>query len=126
MKSGNKIALCSCLGVVLSLFCLSTSTAQIQDKGWWKNAVFYQIYPRSFKDGNNDGIGDLEGNYKILWYFEDLAKNVIFAVFHNIVIVHFLYKRRKLFHEMKTPHQFQLFIEFLSIFLSIAVFTSFI
>lgn len=28
---------------------------------WWKNAVIYQIYPRSFMDSNNDGIGDLQG-----------------------------------------------------------------
>lgn len=28
-------------------------------KDWYKDLVIYQIYPRSFKDGNNDGIGDL-------------------------------------------------------------------
>ena len=30
-------------------------------QNWWKNAVFYEIYPRSFQDSNGDGIGDLNG-----------------------------------------------------------------
>ena len=33
-------------------------------KAWWKEAVVYQIYPRSFMDSNGDGIGDLQGIIK--------------------------------------------------------------
>ena len=40
---------------------------------WWKEAVFYQIYPRSFKDSNNDGIGDLRGIIEKLDYLESLG-----------------------------------------------------
>jgi alpha-glucosidase len=38
---------------------------------WWKNAVFYQIYPRSFADSNGDGIGDLPGIMTHLDYLQD-------------------------------------------------------
>ena len=38
-----------------------TSASQDTDLPWWKGAVIYQIYPRSFQDSNDDGIGDLNG-----------------------------------------------------------------
>ena len=41
--------------------------------GWWKNAVFYQIYPKSFQDTNGDGIGDLPGIISRLDYLENLG-----------------------------------------------------
>ena len=40
---------------------------------WWKNAVIYQIYPRSFQDSNGDGIGDLAGIIQRLGYLESLG-----------------------------------------------------
>lgn len=46
-------------------------------KVWWKEAVGYQIYPRSFKDSNGDGIGDLQGIISKLDYLKDLGIDVI-------------------------------------------------
>ncbi len=45
------------------------------NKKWWKSAVFYQIYPRSFKDSNGDGIGDLLGIVEKLDYLKHLGIN---------------------------------------------------
>ncbi len=44
---------------------------------WWKDAVVYQIYPRSFQDSNGDGIGDLKGIYERLDYLAELGIDVI-------------------------------------------------
>lgn len=46
-------------------------------KKWWKEAVAYQIYPRSFMDNNNDGIGDLKGIISKLDYLKNLGIDVI-------------------------------------------------
>ena len=47
------------------------------DNKWWKKAVIYQIYPRSFQDTNGDGIGDLPGIISRLDYLEDLGIDAI-------------------------------------------------
>lgn len=47
------------------------------DQKWWHNAVVYQIYPRSFNDSNNDGIGDIIGITQKLDYLSELGINVI-------------------------------------------------
>src|SRR5579864_9139349 len=44
---------------------------------WWQHAVFYEIYPRSFADGNNDGVGDLNGITSKLDYLKDLGVDAI-------------------------------------------------
>lgn len=48
-----------------------------QKENWWKGAVIYQIYPRSFKDSNGDGIGDLQGIISELDYIESLNIDAI-------------------------------------------------
>ena len=44
---------------------------------WWQKAVIYQIYPRSFKDSNGDGIGDLNGITEKMDYLQKLGINVL-------------------------------------------------
>ena len=46
-------------------------------KTWWKEAVIYQIYPRSFKDSNGDGIGDLGGIIEKLDYLKELGVDIL-------------------------------------------------
>ena len=45
----------------------------MENKRWYKDMVFYQIWPRSFKDGNGDGMGDLYGVYEKLDYIKSLG-----------------------------------------------------
>ena len=44
---------------------------------WWKKSVVYQIYPQSFNDSNNDGIGDIQGIIEKLPYLEELGVDVL-------------------------------------------------
>ncbi|CRL00644.1 CLUMA_CG013904, isoform A [Clunio marinus] len=53
--------------LILLLFVCAT----VASADWWENAIFYQIYPRSFKDSNNDGIGDIKGIISKLQYLKD-------------------------------------------------------
>ncbi|WP_006241669.1 alpha-amylase family glycosyl hydrolase [Mycolicibacterium tusciae] len=48
-----------------------------RDAAWWKSAVVYQIYPRSFADSNGDGLGDLGGIIRRLDYLRLLGVDVI-------------------------------------------------
>jgi glycosidase len=49
---------------------------------WWQKAVFYQIYPRSFADGNGDGIGDLRGMIERLDTLADLGIDALWLSPH--------------------------------------------
>ena len=48
-------------------------------RAWWKEAVVYQIYPSSFCDSNNDGIGDLTGITSKLDYLKGLGVDVVWV-----------------------------------------------
>jgi len=56
---------------------IANDRTEISGRKWWKEAVVYQIYPRSFKDANGDGIGDLKGIISKLDYIKSLGVNVI-------------------------------------------------
>ncbi|MFS9301623.1 alpha-glucosidase [Streptococcus parasanguinis] len=47
------------------------------EKDWWKGKVAYQIYPKSFKDSNGDGVGDLNGITEELDYLQDLGIDIL-------------------------------------------------
>src|SRR5664279_1957334 len=52
-------------------------TKSASGQPWWATAVFYQIYPRSFADGNGDGTGDLVGVRSRLGYLQDLGVDAL-------------------------------------------------
>ncbi len=52
-------------------------TTSASERDWWKNAVIYQIYPRSFQDSNGDGVGDLNGITQRLDYLQELGVDAI-------------------------------------------------
>jgi len=61
---------------------LQTTTANGYEPRWWKEAVVYQVYPRSFQDSNGDGIGDLRGITSRLDYIQRLGVNVVWLSPH--------------------------------------------
>jgi alpha-glucosidase len=76
MRALNRIVvLCLALGVARA----SAQTTAVDAEGhpWWKHAVFYEIYPRSFADSNSDGIGDIPGITSKLDYLHWLGVDAI-------------------------------------------------
>ncbi|HUV69565.1 MAG TPA: alpha-glucosidase [Terracidiphilus sp.] len=54
-----------------------SNATQTAERDWWKNAVIYEVYPRSFQDSNGDGIGDLNGITERLDYLKTLGVDAI-------------------------------------------------
>jgi oligo-1,6-glucosidase len=55
----------------------TASTTNIKDGKWWKEAIVYQIYPRSFQDSDGDGVGDLKGIIQRLDYIKSLGIDIV-------------------------------------------------
>ncbi|QTF06977.1 alpha-glucosidase [Brenneria izadpanahii] len=78
MHISTLAAIVALAGVTVSAQAISTEN----DAKWWKEAVVYQIYPRSFNDSNGDGIGDLNGITEKLDYLKNLGVDVIWLSPH--------------------------------------------
>lgn len=47
------------------------------EKNWWEEAIIYQIYPMSYKDSTNNGVGDINGIIEKLDYIQSLGVNTL-------------------------------------------------
>ena len=67
--------------ILLIIFCFLFFIPKVQgqkiDKKWWKEAIIYQLYPRSFQDSNGDGVGDIKGITQRLDYLQNLGIDAI-------------------------------------------------
>ena len=69
-----------CILVISGRVCSAQTNTNMNeniDRKWWKEAIVYQIYPRSFKDANGDGIGDLKGIISKLDYIKSLGVTTV-------------------------------------------------
>nr|CAD7398395.1 unnamed protein product [Timema cristinae] len=57
------------------LLCLLAVICANMNQDWWRTSVIYQVYPRSFKDTDGDGVGDLKGIEEKLDYLMDIGVN---------------------------------------------------
>src|SRR6202021_1873956 len=72
------LAVCfAATGLVAQTSMVGATRAPASESTWWKHAVIYEIYPRSFQDSNGDGIGDLNGITQRLDYLQALGVDAI-------------------------------------------------
>ncbi len=76
MRFFRPILLNLCVAVA-SFGATASTTLPASDSSWWKHAVIYEVYPRSFGDSNEDGIGDLNGITRHLDYLQALGIDAI-------------------------------------------------
>jgi alpha-glucosidase len=75
LRSAFLISLLAVL--VAAPFRAQESAAPVSSEPWWKHAVIYEVYPRSFQDSNGDGVGDMNGITSRLDYLKDLGIDAI-------------------------------------------------
>jgi len=73
----KKLILFICISLSLLFENSFSQTPNNSDKKWWKEAIVYQLYPRSFKDSDGDGIGDLKGIISQLDYLKSLGIDAV-------------------------------------------------
>lgn len=81
------------------------------DLDWWEGGNFYQIYPRSWKDSNGDGVGDLQGIKSKLQYLKDLGMDGVWLspIFSSPMVDHGydISDFRNIHHEFGTMKDFE-------------------
>jgi alpha-glucosidase len=89
MNTGGTVIRKYVFALVMAVLSLPTSvlaaqkgTHQTSQEPWWKHAVFYEIYPRSFQDTNGNGVGDLNGIRRRLDYLRGLGIDAIWIAPH--------------------------------------------
>ena len=75
--NSSRLAIFAILAILVAIGQGNTALAQGNNDPWWKHAVIYEIYPRSFQDSNGDGIGDLNGITQRLDYLQALGVDAI-------------------------------------------------
>lgn len=80
LSPGIKFVFCLLTAITMSACSQPTAKSKTEAAGsgpWWKDAIIYQIYPRSFKDTDGDGIGDLNGIIEELDYIKSLGVDAV-------------------------------------------------
>src|SRR6201997_5113533 len=75
--TGGVLSIFCALAIFCNLAVAQSSKTDVDGQPWWQHAVFYEIYPRSFADSNNDGVGDLNGIASKLDYLKELGVDAI-------------------------------------------------
>ena len=73
----SSFAILATLVILVAIGQRHTALAQVNNDPWWKHAVIYEIYPRSFQDSDGDGIGDLNGITQRLDYLQSLGVDAL-------------------------------------------------